>query len=346
MRVADFLLRLVFFATVPFMATFVATLFPMTGVLINIVLTLVVFAFSEAVRARAERSRILKKVVTRQLAFEEYYRENPPRPFLFYVLYPLLLPYVLAKPLMRRELGLYRGFTGGSLVILILAAVFDFYRKWQPELSFSQFISVWIVLFFIQTLAMFIFLLPVSTTVVKLHTERRLKELWLLFAAAAISVAVAVGILLHKPGHIVSWVTNHRVRLRTNAFPDTAHVVQVKALRAVNDNFAELKASVDAEGWVEGDSAERAEEQLALFYKPDEAYAFSLHALPPSAPEVLVLQCWVIDGGPPIWRAIKKSGQEITDKKDLPSGVIGLKPKKDKKPGSKRQQPTAPSKKK
>jgi hypothetical protein len=345
MRVADFLLRLAFFATVPFMATFIATLFPMTGVVVNIVLTLLVFAFAEAVRARAERSRILKKVVTRHLAFEEYYRENPPRPFLFYVLYPLLLPYVLAKPTTRKELLLYRGFTGGSLAILIVAAAVDFYRKWLPELGFAQFISVWVVLFFIQTLAMFVFLLPISTTVVKLHSERRLKELWVLFAAAALSVTLAVGILLRKPGHIVSWVTTHRVRLRTNAFPDTARAVQLKALRAVNDNFAELRQSLDAEGWVEGDAAERAEDQLGLFYKPDEAYAFSLHALPPSAPEVLVVQCWVIDGGLPIWRAIKRNGQEVTDKKDLPSGVIGLKPKKDKKPGSKRA-PQASAKKK
>jgi hypothetical protein len=345
MRVLDFLLRLVFFATVPFMATFVATLFPMTGVIINIVLTLLVFAFSEAVRARAEKSRILKRVVTRQLAFEEYYRENPPRPFLFYVFYPLLLPYVLARPVTRRELLLYRGFTGGGFVILLFAGAFDFYRRWQPELTFVQFISVWVVLFFIQTLMMFVFLLPVSTTVVKLHSERRFKELWGLFAAAALSVAAAIGILVQKPGHIVSWVTNHRVRLRTNAFPDTAHATQLKALRAVNDNFAELRQSVDAEGWVEGDAAERAEDQLALFYKPDEAYAFSLHALPPAAPEVLVLQCWVVDGGPPIWRALKRNGQEVTEKKDLPSGVIGLKPKKNRKPGSKRKEP-APLKKK
>src|SRR5262249_2011580 len=133
----------------------------------------------------------------------------------------------------------------------------------------------------------------------------------------------------------VSWVTSHRVMLRTKAMPEAAHTAQLKALRAMLDNYAELRQSTDPDGWVEGDSAERAEDQLSLFYKPDEAYAFSLHALPVNAPEVLVLQCWMVGGGQPIWRAIKRNGQEITDNKDVPKGVIGLKPRKDKKPGAK-----------
>jgi hypothetical protein len=334
MRALDFLLRLAFFATVPFLATFVAAFFPMTGVVVNIAVTLVVFAFAEALRERSERSRILKRVMARRFAFEAYYKENPPRPFLFYVLYPLLLPYVLARPVTRRELLLYRGFTGGGLAILVGGAVFDFYWHWLPELAFGEFIKVWVALFIIQTLAMFVFLLPVSTTVVKLHSERRLAELWVLLGAAAISVGLAVGVLVHKRGHIVSWVTSHRVMLRTKAAPDAAHAAQLKALHGVLENYAELVASTDAAGWSEGDSAERAEEHLGTFYKSDESYAFSLHALPPAAPEVILLQCWIIGGGPPIWRAIKKTGEEITDKKDLPPGILGLKPCKNKKAGT------------
>src|SRR5271170_4354054 len=115
MRVLDFAVRLVFFATVPYLATRVAVIFPMLGVVVNVAFTLVVFAFAEAMRERAERSRIVERVVRRRLAFEAYYREHPPRPFLFYVFYPLLLPYVLSQPVVRRELLLYRGMTGGGV---------------------------------------------------------------------------------------------------------------------------------------------------------------------------------------------------------------------------------------
>jgi hypothetical protein len=336
MRALDFAARLVFFATVPFLATIVATLFPVLGLVINLAVTLFVFAFAEAMRERAERSPWMKKVMGRRLDFEAFYRENPPRPFLFYVFYPLLLPYILVTPVARRELLLYRGIGGGGVAILVGAALFDFSEHWLPELGVGQFLAVWVVLFLVQTLAMFVFLLPVSTTVVKLHGERRLGALWVLFGVAAISVGVAAFALLHKRGHVVSWVTTHRVDLRTKARPDAARAAQLLALRAVAGEPTELRASTDATGWVEGDAAARAEEQLGTFYKPDEAYAFSLHALPAGAPRVLVLQCWIVGGQSPVWRAVTLAGEEITDKKDLPAGVLGLKPRKEKKPATRR----------
>ena len=188
MRALDYVLRLVFFATVPFLATFVAAAFPMLGVVANIALTLLVFAFAEAMRERAEHSPLVKRAVGRRLAFETFYREHPPRPFLFYVFYPLLLPYVVANPVARRELLIYRGVTGFGAGVLLAAALFDFSEHWLPELGVAQFLGVWVVLFLIQTLALFVFMLPVATTVVKLHSERRLPELWVLFGVAAISV--------------------------------------------------------------------------------------------------------------------------------------------------------------
>ena len=339
MRAFDFCLRLVFFAVAPFLATVVATLFPMMGVLLNCAITLLVFAFAEAARARSGKSRLLRLAMARRLAFEEFYRDNPPRPFLFYVFYPLLLPYVLYRPAMRRELLLYRGLTAGGTAVLLIAAALDYFLHWQPELGLPPFLAVWVIIFVVQSLAIFVFLLPIATTVVTLHGQRRLPALWILLGAAAISVGVAVGFRVHKHGHIVSWVTSHRVALRSRAEPGPARAAQLAALHAVIGNPAELKASTDGEGWVEGDSGDRAEEQLELFYKSDEAYAFSLHALPVSAPEVLVLQCWNPGAGPPVWRAIRRNGQEITDKKDLPPGVLGLKPRKDKRPGTGRRAP-------
>jgi hypothetical protein len=332
-RALDFGLRLLFFATIPFVMTIVATLFPITGVLINIALTLIVFAFAEALRPRAEASPILRRLSARHFAFEAYYRENPPRPFLFYVFYPVLLPVVLWRPLLRRELWLYRGLTGGGVVILLAMGVIDFFRHWTPELGLAQFLPLWVAVFAVQTLAILVFLLPIATTVVKLHSERRLRELWVLFGAATISIGLAVAAIVHHRGHVVSFVTTRRVMMRTLAAPADARSAQLAALETVRDNYDELVASTDAEGWVESDSGERAEDALGAFYKSDEAYAFSLHAYPPAAPELILIQCW-IHGHDPVWRAMRRDGTEITDRKELPRGLLGLKPRKEKKAGT------------
>ena len=164
----------------------------MTGVVVNVAVTLVVFAFAEAPRERAERSRVVQRAIARRFAFEAYYREHPPRPFLFYVFYPLLLPYVLSRPVTRRELLLYRGVTGGGVVILVAAAAFDFVAHWQPELGSGVRHRLGGALRRPDAG-------PVRLLVAhlddggQLHPERRLVELWALFAAAAVSVTVAVG---------------------------------------------------------------------------------------------------------------------------------------------------------
>lgn len=324
MRALDFALRLAFFAIVPFLATFVSARFPMIPVLVNIALTLLVFAASESVRERAARSPIVARLVKRRLMFEDHYRAHAPRPFLFYVLYPLLLPIVLARAETRRELWLYRGFTGAGVVVLLIAAALDFKLQFLPELGFSAFARSFALLFAIQSLAIFVFLMPASTTIVKLHLERRFVEIWILIAVASTSVAIAATRLAVRRRHVVSWVATQRVAMRTEAAREAARAVQIKALRAAWDNLAEVRTSTDDAGWVEGAALARAEQHLALFYKADEAHAFSMHAVPASSPEVLVLQCHLGRDRPPIWRALRRNGKEVLSPADLPKGVLGL----------------------
>ncbi len=325
MRALDFALRLIFFAAVPFIATQVNALFPMTGVLVNIVATLVVFVAAETVRDHATRWPLLARFVKRRLDFDAYYRKHPPRSFLYYVFYPLLFPYWLFKPEARRELLLYRGMTVGGFVILLVIGGFDFYLYWLPELDFQRFLTLWVLLFAIQTACMFVFLLPIATTVVTLHLGRRFRALYVLLGVAGLSISLAVIGMVQRRGHIVSWATTQRVRLRTAAEPKHAAAVQRAALRAVWANLPELQGSTDKDGWVEGDALDRAESELEDLYKDDEAYAFTLHALPPGAPEVLVLQCHLGPGKAPIWRGIRRSGAELLSEKELPAGLLGLK---------------------
>jgi hypothetical protein len=323
-RALDFALRSAFFAIVPFIATFVSARFPMTPVLVNIALTLLVFAAAESVRERAARSPIVGRLVKRRLLFVEHYRAHPPRPFLFYVFYPLLLPLVLARAETRRELWLYRGLTGAGVAVLLIAATIDYSLNFRPELGLVAFARSFAWLFAIQTLAIFVFLMPASTTIVKLHLDRRFVEIWILIVIGATSVATAATRLAVRKRHVVSWIATQRVAERTAAAPERARAAQIKALRAAWDNLAEVRASTDAEGWVEGNALARVEKHLALFYKSDEAHAFSLHAHPASSPEVLVLQCSLGRDRPPIWRALRRNGKEVERPSDLPKGVLGL----------------------
>lgn len=324
MRALDLLLRLAFFAVLPFGVAYAASAFPMTGVLVNMVAALAVFAFAEAVRPRAERSRVLRVLTRRQLAFEAYYREHPTGPFLYYLLSPLLFPYWLLQSRARREVMLYRDLALGSVVILLATGALDYARNWQPHLGPERFFAVWAVLVAAQLACTLVLLAPIATTVVKLHLERRRAAMWLLLAVAAVSACVAVYRIERRRAPVVSWVTTERVQLRTDEDPATARAVQLDALRAVWAHPEELARSTDAKGWVEDDALDRADQVLEGFYKADEAYAFTLHAAPPEAPEVLLLQCRLRWGRRTIWRALRKDGRELRSKDELPAGVLGL----------------------
>jgi hypothetical protein len=323
-QILDFAARLLFFATMPFVATSVSAAFPMTGVLVNVVLALLVFAFAEAVQSRAARSRVIAFLVRRHLAFEAFYREHPTSHFLYYVFSPFFFPYWLFTKKGRQEVLLYRNLTGGGLAVLLVTALVDFFRHWRPELHFGQFLAVWLVLFVVQTICTLVFVVPIATTVVKLHLERRLVALWVLLGVAVVSAGFGVYRMEHRKSPVVSWVTTERLMLRTKADPKAAHAAQLEAVRAVWAHPEELAASTDKQGWVEEDALDRADQVLEDYYKADEAYAFTLHAIPPEDPNILLLQCHLGWGRPSLWLAVRKSGQEITSKDDLPPGVLGV----------------------
>ena len=104
---ADFVLRLVFFALAPVGIVLAAELFPVRGVLIDVGLALGVFFVSEAARRYAVRSRVVSFFLHEALAFETYYREKPPRRFIYYFFYPLLFPYWLTNREARREFWMF-----------------------------------------------------------------------------------------------------------------------------------------------------------------------------------------------------------------------------------------------
>src|SRR5687768_7286823 len=76
---ADFVLRLVFFAVAPFAIVIAATLFPVGGVLADLVAALVVLFLGEAARRWGAQSKLVRWVLSLTMSFEAYYRERPPR---------------------------------------------------------------------------------------------------------------------------------------------------------------------------------------------------------------------------------------------------------------------------
>lgn len=130
----DFLMRLAFFATAPFALVGVASVFPVTGALVQIGVGLLAFFAGEALRRVASRSRLLGFALSSQLAFEAHYRAHRPRPFLYYVFYPRLFPYWLTVASARREFLLFKGYTLLSFALLLVSLGAQYLQSFPPDL--------------------------------------------------------------------------------------------------------------------------------------------------------------------------------------------------------------------
>ena len=165
----DFAVRLAFFAIAPFVLVLVAYLFPVTGAVVQIVIALAVFFAGEAARRLAGRSRALAVVLRNQLEFEAYYRAHPPRPFLYYVFYPLLFPYWLWQREARREFLLYKGYTLASFGLLVVMQAVQYFRAFPPDLGFRAFWPLALGAFVAETIVVLMFLMPLVTSVVHFY---------------------------------------------------------------------------------------------------------------------------------------------------------------------------------
>jgi hypothetical protein len=318
---ADFASRLVFFAFAPIAIMFAAALFPVTGTLVSVAVTLIVLLLGEAVRERATRWPWLTRLFARQLTLEAYYRLRPPRPFLYYVFYPLLLPYWLVNRDARREFVLFKGFTLSSVAILIASVVAEYYLSWRPELGVKEYLPVVAITLAIEMILVLALLMPIATTVIGLHQSLRRGRLAVLLLVAIVSTGIAIGRLARRRDPIVSFAARERVFLRSRSARALAREVELAALRTAWTRSTSIAASVEGDGKVEGDPLDAAREVLERFFKTDEAYAFDLWASPRKRPDILVLYFEARRRRDPIWVALKRNGDEIRDPKLLPSGA-------------------------
>ena len=318
----DFLVRFFFFAAAPFALVFIAELFPVTGAIVQLAVALVVFFTAEAVRKLTERWRVAGLVLDDKLAFETYYREHPPRPFLYYVLYPLLFPYWLVVPEARREFWLYKGYTLGSFGLLLVSLVVQYFFAFPPELGLREFVPLALGSFAVETIVVLMFLMPIVTTVVHFHQTKKPRALAAVLAAGMLSVTVAAYLVERRRDPIVSYATRQRVRLRTEAHPSKSRTALLDALHATWTALPRAKTDIDTDGKVEGVPLEAARTALADFYKNDEAHAFDVWYTRKGKTGIVVVYFEARRGHPPIWLAQDRSGAVTHDATKLPRGAF------------------------
>jgi len=318
----DFAVRLAFFAAAPFLVVLATALFPITGALVQVGLGLVAFFAGEALRRLSARSKIVAWVVSPQLEFEAYYREHPPRAFLYYVFYPLLFPYWLAVKAARREFLLYKGYTLASFALLLASLGWQYWRSFPPELGARDFAFIAGGTFVVETIVVLMFLMPIVTTVVHYHRNRFSWRLGVLLAVAIASITVAIVRIERRRDSVVSFATRIRVTKRTAARAQAAEQAQQRALWAAWRRLPKEKDDVEVDGKVEGGALDAARDALATFYRSDEAHAFDLWYSKKGKSKVLVLYFEARRNNDPIWLAMSPTGTVSRDARALPRGAF------------------------
>lgn len=319
---AGFVARLAFFGVAPFLVVLFSELYPLTGALVNLALMLLTFVFAEVARGWASRSKLLRALLEKPLSFEAYYRRNPPRTFAYYAFYPLLFPYWLTNAKAREEFILFKGYTLGSLAILLGTSAAQFFTKWRPELGPLHFWLVMLITVALEAFVVLALMMPLATTIVHFHATFRRKRLVALLLVGLLSTALAVLAVSRRRLGVVSYPTRARTMMRTKASPAAAGRALIGAARVARREIVANASDVDADGLVLGRPLERARAILEeRFYKSDEADAFDLWADRAKDPRVVVLFLQPERKGIALWIAIDAEGTPIADAARLPPSL-------------------------
>lgn len=290
--------------------------------MVQVGLAIAVFFAGEALRRVAARSKLVARALSSQLAFEAFYRTHPPRPFLYYVFYPLFFPYWMFAREARHEFLLFKGYTAASLVFLAGSLVVQYLVNFPPELSLADFVPIATGTFLVELVVVLVFLMPIVTTVVHYHVTAAPKRLAVLLLVAIASVSVAIWRLELRRDPVVSFATRIRVTLRTAARPPAAVQAQERALRAAWKVLPKEKADVERDGKIEGDVLDAAHAALRTFYKNDEAQAFDLWYTRSGKTAIMVVYFEARPGHDPIWLAMNGAGAIVHEPRLLPRNAF------------------------
>jgi len=222
----------------------------------------------------------------------------------------------------RQEFWLYKGYTLVTAAILLLGAGWQYLTQWQPELGFVPFVRVLGLQLGVETLLVAMLVMPIATSVVHFSAQGARIRLAALLVVALGSSGYALYSLEKRRDPIVSFATRERVDLRTAAKPEAAHEAELAALRATWRLLPEERDDVEIDGKVGGELLAAAHQELARFYKPDEAFAFDLWLSRTERHKLLVVYFEARRSRPPLFLALDRKGNEVSDPADLPSGAL------------------------
>jgi len=325
---AGFAARIVFFAVAPFMVFIMAGVFPVGATLVNLGLCLAVVAFADVVRQAQSRFPFLSMVFTGPLDFEKYYRHHRPKPFAYYIFYPLLFPYWVANDSARREFLLYKTVNLVSVVMLAGTTVYEYFVYFRPQLGIMPCLFILFVTALFEIVTVMVMLMPLATSLIKYRLSGHKKRLVTLVTVGACSVLLAIIVVERRRDPVVTWEARERVILRTKAdktHARNAHIAAAKAAWAAIPKRKDTASEIDQDGKVVGEAIDAAREALKKFYKADEAQAFDgwVSHDTKGTPGILVL--YVEGRGrkrPPVFVALERSGKEVRDPKKLPKGAL------------------------
>jgi hypothetical protein len=317
--VLEYALRLAFFATVPWVLVVIAELVPMTAALANMLLALFAFFFGEVVRRKVERRTWLGRLLGRQLAFEAYYREHPPKPFVYYLFYPLFFPYWLAVREARREFWLFKGYTILTLGLVATGGLYRLVFVYRPELGIRDFLAPFSLGLVVETFAVMMMVMPMTTSVVALHRTGQRARLIALLVVGMISAGASLAKIAHRHRTFPSLETRWRVGHRSAARPALAHKAMTEALKAAWTKRRAGGWGREDDGTLEGPPLDAARAELMTFYRDDEAAAFEMWtSAKKERPALILLYSEGPRRGRPLFLAMRADGTLVDHVADVP----------------------------
>jgi hypothetical protein len=321
----EYTLRLAFFALVPFGVVLLAALVPMTAAIANMLLALTAFFWGEVLLGAAEKRPWLRRVLRRQLAFEAYYREHPPRPFLYYVFYPFLFPYWLAVPAARREFLIFKGYTIVTIAVISGFGVYRFFFVYQPQLGFKDFVAAFGIGLVIETVAVMTLIMPMTTSIVALHQRGQPRRLFALLIVGLLSTTAAIVLLHLRHRTFPSLETRQRVVERSAVDKNGSKL----ALRHALEKAWKVRRTPKQDPWeretdgtVVGAPLDEARDTLTSFYQPDEAGAFELWTTAKrERPGLMIVFAEGRRKGNPVWLGMHNDGKIVDKIADVPKAA-------------------------
>jgi hypothetical protein len=233
---------------------------------------------SDRWHARVDKIPVLGRVLGGMGRLGDFYRDHPPKPLVYYIFYPLLLPVILFLRVPRREFFLYRKLNAIALVVIVAGGTWDYFRHWRPELTLHQFAGATLGMFILQLLSTFAFVMPIVTTLLG-YQARGLKKTLLVLVLLATAMSGFALFIVHKQ-HAIQIGTWMRIDERTKEGFKELHECQAAGLDArtcVKNNaaiVALVRGMFDACAAKPDAALDAARARLEGFYKEDEAKAF------------------------------------------------------------------------